>query len=1063
MATKIQLRRDLSGNWTSTNPILAQGEPGVELDTNRMKVGDGVTAWNDLAYIIAETTTENQFIRVNGLHGYSSYPAAVSVSTDGLSWTQAYQNSNRTFNGIDDWVTCGMAVGGGHIVYSTYNGASNRQELRFADNAFQDPHMANSDNSRLGPHGEHLEFQNVVYAGDHFLAAGSYYDSARNDYHYPYAIYSQDGDNWTEIPVSLDYAYGLIQAEITQDGAVTNGLDISGVAHNGTGWLLGLHYHNDSTPTQRISAGAFYTTDLTATLTATNYISSTDLPGTYLCYFDGHGWVSWGNYNAKYYFNSSTDPRQGTWRTVDMSAVAHSLVGETVGFCNQYRNVAAGEINGVSYIVISAEYHGVFYTSDQGVTWNFVQPSPSYGGVTDVSATDPALLSWNGSSINNGERITIAGSPIPQLNGTWYFKYSNHGLYHDAALTVPLDATSWGASTTIEVYTTGTWKSHTLEVASTTGIEVGMIINGSGPWTTMEDDNWDADPNTVVSVDSVTNQVVMKYPMTDNFVYNIYFKPLMTRTEGDAITHLVYGNGAFVAFSGGGGDYGNGWRSFRTTDLVHWQHRARASESQYGPWDSYPGYYDLNFGAVTTHNGSIRSDSRNVPGFTNSLHLGDTFMVSVANSDDPALYDDYVNDGNIPGGPAYGQGGMQIDPMSGIWSIGHSTHCCCGGVNAGTGIQTYCAGGWMDSVEIGSWDYTWQFDNNDGFFYTNKIGVGTQTVNDQDSYIEQFNFYEDTIYMTSDRDLYIGSFYCSSREQANCACCGNGSANLHYDCATWFYADSDGSHIEAYGKNWDFTNDYTGHAGYYAPCACGVMYIPESSNIQTYGNWRIGDANDQCSYTYVGATDWADPCAFDIRISADCAYFHFTRNGNLEMPDSAYVQSQGYWAVGDVFGNTSYTYVGATDNIIGGCAWDVQVSANDTIFYFNHTGTFQLPDGGDIVDHNGYSLIASVPPLPQVGPITGDHTLALSDRGKHVYYTGTGGNTIYIPTNSVEFPLGSQIVIVTADHSCTLTPTDSMTTTLIVSGTGVDNSITINANTYMTLLKINTEKWIVRT
>jgi len=51
VATKIQLRRDTAANWTADNPILAQGEQGHETDTNRRKIGDGVTAWNALPYI----------------------------------------------------------------------------------------------------------------------------------------------------------------------------------------------------------------------------------------------------------------------------------------------------------------------------------------------------------------------------------------------------------------------------------------------------------------------------------------------------------------------------------------------------------------------------------------------------------------------------------------------------------------------------------------------------------------------------------------------------------------------------------------------------------------------------------------------------------------------------------------------------------------------------------------------------------------------------------------------------------------------------------------------------
>lgn len=50
MATTIQARRDTAANWTSSNPTLAAGEMGWESDTNKLKWGDGVTAWTSLNY-----------------------------------------------------------------------------------------------------------------------------------------------------------------------------------------------------------------------------------------------------------------------------------------------------------------------------------------------------------------------------------------------------------------------------------------------------------------------------------------------------------------------------------------------------------------------------------------------------------------------------------------------------------------------------------------------------------------------------------------------------------------------------------------------------------------------------------------------------------------------------------------------------------------------------------------------------------------------------------------------------------------------------------------------------
>ena len=50
MAVQIQLRNDTAANWTSADPILAQGEMGIESDTRLFKIGDGVNNWSDLQY-----------------------------------------------------------------------------------------------------------------------------------------------------------------------------------------------------------------------------------------------------------------------------------------------------------------------------------------------------------------------------------------------------------------------------------------------------------------------------------------------------------------------------------------------------------------------------------------------------------------------------------------------------------------------------------------------------------------------------------------------------------------------------------------------------------------------------------------------------------------------------------------------------------------------------------------------------------------------------------------------------------------------------------------------------
>ena len=47
----LQIRHDEAADWTTRNPILAQGEYGLETDTFLIKIGDGVTDWHHLRYL----------------------------------------------------------------------------------------------------------------------------------------------------------------------------------------------------------------------------------------------------------------------------------------------------------------------------------------------------------------------------------------------------------------------------------------------------------------------------------------------------------------------------------------------------------------------------------------------------------------------------------------------------------------------------------------------------------------------------------------------------------------------------------------------------------------------------------------------------------------------------------------------------------------------------------------------------------------------------------------------------------------------------------------------------
>lgn len=47
----LQFKRGTSRAWRKANPVLLNGEPGYEVDTHKMKVGDGINCWMRLPYI----------------------------------------------------------------------------------------------------------------------------------------------------------------------------------------------------------------------------------------------------------------------------------------------------------------------------------------------------------------------------------------------------------------------------------------------------------------------------------------------------------------------------------------------------------------------------------------------------------------------------------------------------------------------------------------------------------------------------------------------------------------------------------------------------------------------------------------------------------------------------------------------------------------------------------------------------------------------------------------------------------------------------------------------------
>ena len=100
MANKIQLRRDTTANWTRVNPILDDGEPGLNIDTNQIKYGDGITVWVDLPL----ASSGNTLIDGSYVVSLNSYGQLVlPEDNDNISYLIGNNVSLQTGYGTTQW------------------------------------------------------------------------------------------------------------------------------------------------------------------------------------------------------------------------------------------------------------------------------------------------------------------------------------------------------------------------------------------------------------------------------------------------------------------------------------------------------------------------------------------------------------------------------------------------------------------------------------------------------------------------------------------------------------------------------------------------------------------------------------------------------------------------------------------------------------------------------------------------------------------------------------------------------------------------------------------------
>ena len=122
--TYIRPRRDTASAWTTANPVLAEGEIGIEVpDTGvgsgivKIKFGDGVTAWKDLPYGLELDTLKSDFNNILLSAGINSHLIGDNVIPTKLTFADLIAKTKVTFfNNTTDSTNFPATYGNGVMI-----------------------------------------------------------------------------------------------------------------------------------------------------------------------------------------------------------------------------------------------------------------------------------------------------------------------------------------------------------------------------------------------------------------------------------------------------------------------------------------------------------------------------------------------------------------------------------------------------------------------------------------------------------------------------------------------------------------------------------------------------------------------------------------------------------------------------------------------------------------------------------------------------------------------------------------------------------------------------------
>lgn len=273
------------------------------------------------------------------------------------------------------------------------------------------------------------------------------------------------------------------------------------------------------------------------------------------------------------------------------------------------------------------------------------------------------------------------------------------------------------------------------------------------------------------------------------------------------------------------------------------------------------------------------------------------------------------------------------------------------------------------------------------------------------------------------------------------------------------YSGNIAANIVKNGYTWTFGTD-------------GALTLPASSGQIGRSGYTNGidlyNDNGGTGYVRMNYADesfvWADSGGAHIQTSGANTW-DFGTDANLTLPSTGYLRV----GTGIVAGFASspapiisgFSSVSAENFRFLGNGVNILSTVAGTYSNANVAAYLPTYNGNIAGTTNGYTL--GYIDIPQNAQSGSSYTLALSDRGKHVYGTNSSTANIVIPPNSsVAFPIGTSISIVSGSNTGSITVSPSGGITLLLgANTTATGTRTISSYGMATLIKTDTNTWYI--